>query len=495
MSRQHPTHWSGCAAALVIGFFVAECVLASPPASAPAKQGEDQDAPAAATAGSTATAGAPAAAAKPAGPRPKYPPFADLLEDAEVLDGMLKLYHKDTRLYAELSAADMNKDLIVVISIARGIGRAHLLGGMSWGFGDDWLWQFRKADDRIQIVRRNVRFRAAKGTPQEKAVRLAYTDSVMFSLPMATISPKGNPVVDLTPVFMSDLPQISNVLRGFSFAAERSSWASVKAFKDNIELQVAATYASAGTEQIDTVPDSRAATIYVHYSISRLPDTGYEPRLADDRVGYFLTVSKDYTKSDGEDRFVRLINRWDLRKADPSAEVSPPKTPIIFWLEKTIPYKYRAPIREGILEWNKAFEKAGFVDAIEVRQQPNDAEWDPEDINYNTFRWITSGAGLAMGPSRVNPITGQILDADIIFDADFLPFWREHYESLIAQTPVGSDALLEPLHRDDFWAAVPEHMRHNHSYRCECAAGMARQSAFGSLLLAAADKPAAKELI
>ena len=71
-----------------------------------------------------------------------------------------------------------------------------------------------------------------------------------------------------------------------------------------------------------------------------------------------------------------------------------------------MPFKYRKPIRDGILEWNKAFEKAGFVNAIEVRQQPDNADWDPEDINYNTFRWITASAGFAMGPSRVNPTTG-----------------------------------------------------------------------------------------
>ena len=191
---------------------------------------------------------------------------------------------------------------------------------------------------------------------------------------------------------------------------------------------MAATYASGGQAQIDTVPDSRGVTINVHYSISRLPETGYQPRLADDRVGYFLSVIKDFSRPGGEDQFVRYINRWDLRKAEPTAAVSPPVTPIIFWIEKTVPFKYRAPIREGILEWNKAFEKAGFVNAIEVRQQPDDATWEPEDINYNTFRWITSNAGFAMGPSRVNPMTGQILDADIIFDADFVDIWMKKFE-------------------------------------------------------------------
>lgn len=107
----------------------------------------------------------------------------------------------------------------------------------------------------------------------------------------------------------------------------------------------------------------------------------------------------------------------------------PPKEPIVFWLEKTIPHPYREPIREGILEWNKAFEQIGIRGAIEVRQQPDDATWQPGDVRYNTFRWITSGIGVAAGPSRVNPLTGQILDADITFDADFLRIWKRKYET------------------------------------------------------------------
>ena len=111
------------------------------------------------------------------------------------------------------------------------------------------------------------------------------------------------------------------MLPGFAFAADRSSWAAVKGFKDNVEIEVAATYASGGAEDIDTVADSRGVTINVHYSISRLPETGYQPRLADDRVGYFLTVVKDFSKTGDDDQFVRYINRWDLRKADPTADV------------------------------------------------------------------------------------------------------------------------------------------------------------------------------
>ena len=370
----------------------------------------------------------------PAETKSSKPAFAVLLKDATKIGGLIPLHRKDDKVFAELPDSILGKDLFVLISIARGIGERSVLGGMSWGFGDDWVWQFRKIDDNIQIVRRNVRFFADKGSPEEKAVDLAYTDSVLFSVPIATTAPSGAPVIDLAAIFLTDLPRISATLPGFSFARDRSTWSRVKAFPDNVELEVAATYGSSGAAEIDTVPDSRGATINVHYSISLLPQNSYKPRLADERVGYFVTALKDFSQKVDEDRFVRYINRWNLEKADAAAPVSPPKKPIVFWIEKTVPFKYRQPIREGIEAWNEAFEKAGFATAIEVRQQPDVTDWDPEDVNYNTFRWITAGASFAMGPSRVNPRTGQILDADIIFDGDFLQFWRTEYETFTPQS-------------------------------------------------------------
>ena len=417
--------------------------------------------------------------------QPSQPPHATVLKDFKAVSGLVPLYHKDIRLYGEISAQNLNKDFIVLISIARGISRMPVLGGMTWGFGDDWIWQFRKVDDRILIVRRNVRFRANAGSPEANAVQLAYTDSVLFALPVVTTGPNGGSLVDLTPVFMSDLPQIGNVLRGFAFSPQKSTWASVKGFKDNVELQVAATYQSGGGgPELDTVPDSRGATINIHYSISQLPSTGYTPRLADDRIGYFLTAVKDFSRGNDQDRFVRYINRWHLQKADPNAALSPPKQPIIFWIEKTVPFAYRKPIREGIEEWNKAFEKAGFVNAIEVRQQPDDATWDPEDINYNTFRWITASAGFAMGPSRVNPLTGQILDADIIFDADFINFWKQEFENFTPKSI--ADMCGGPLELSEIRAQNDRYWQHGyHTGPCSIHQGFARELALGVSVLAA----------
>jgi hypothetical protein len=373
---------------------------------------------------------------------------ATLLKDATKLPGLIPLYRKDDKLFAEFSDALLGKEFFVLTSISRGIGERSLLGGMSLGFGDDWVWQFRKVDDTLQVVRRNVRFFAAKGSPESKAVDLAYTDSVLFSIKILGQGPSGGHLIDLAPIFLTDLPRIASVLPGFSFARDRSNWARVKAFPDNVELEVAATYGSSGATEIETVPDSRGVTINIRYSISLLPQSTYVPRLADDRVGYFITALKDFSQQVDEDRFVRYINRWQLEKADPKAAISPPKKPIVFWIEKTVPFRYRPAIRRGIEAWNEAYEKAGFANAIEVRQQPDVTDWDPEDVNYNTFRWITAGQSFAMGPSRVNPRTGQILDADIIFDADFLQFWRQQYETFtpasIAAMTGGGPGMASP---------------------------------------------------
>jgi hypothetical protein len=487
--------------AFVLGVSLLQSGYAQEKESQDAKEAESKSAETAATPTEAAGDSKPDEKSATAS-RPSTPPHDVVLKDAKAIEGLIPLYQKDAQLFAELTSSHYANEYLILISIARGISQGMLLGGMTWSDGDDWVWQFRKVGKNVHVVRRNVRFKAKSGSPEASAVKNAYTDSVLFSLPIVTKGPKGGDLIDLSPVFMSDLPQISFALPGFMFSANKSNWDDVKGFRDNVELKVAATYSSSGRETFDTVPDSRGVTITVHYSISKIPTTGYQPRLADDRVGYFLTVVKDFSKQGGDDQFVRYINRWNLQKADSSADISPPKEPLIFWIEKTVPFKYRKPIREGILEWNKAFEKAGLVNAIEVRQQPDEVEWDPEDVNYNTFRWITANASFAMGPSRVNPYTGEILDADVIFDADFLTYWKQEFETFSPETAAamttGISSLLDaadlgsgssPAGADSLPGVAGQHRS------CQLSRGMTRQFAFGAAaLMAEADPGQAAEL-
>ena len=150
--------------------------------------------------------------------------------------------------------------------------------------------------------------------------------------------------------------------------------------------------------------------------MSERPSTGYRPRLADDRVGHFVNTIEDYSDDSRYSATKRYVNRWHLEKQDPSAALSPPKQPIVFWLENTIPVKYRDSIRDGVLMWNKAFEKIGFKNAIEMKINLT----TPIGIRemFATARYAGSrvtDAGFAQGPSRTDPGTGQIYDADIRF--------------------------------------------------------------------------------
>lgn len=362
----------------------------------------------------------------------KYEDFNKVIQGAKEYDGLFKLYLKDDHLFAEIQNHQLERPFLLPMAIARGMG----LGGHTLNFDEQWVLFFRRVGDKVYLVRRNIRFQAKHSVPLAKAVETTYTDSVLLAVRIVTINPARQAVViNLNDIFMTNLAQLPLG----ALDPNRSTWQKIKAFKNNIELEVAATFA--GGRGSGSIIDARGNTVVIHYGLVELPDSGYQPRLADDRVGYYLSVVKDFSSENRDSSFLRYVKRWRLEKVDNNAKLSPPKKKIVYWIEKSVPDEYRTYVREGILEWNKAFEKIGFRDAIEVRQQ-QDEEFDPEDVNYNTFRWIASGRSYAMGPSRANPLTGEIIDADIVFDADMIRAWRQQYT---LQTGGTNPAVEEPV--------------------------------------------------
>ncbi len=381
---------------------------------------------------------------KPGEEKKKLPEWEKVVEGAKRLEGLFPLYYheKEQKLFMEVRQDQYDKEMILPIAIARGAGLMYL-GGETLNFGNQWVISFHRAGDRLLVTRRNVRFRAEAGSPQADAVKISYTDSVIKALPLRSEKNNGQLVlVDLADLFMTDLAGI-----GINPDPSRSTWAKVKVFPKNVEIEVSAVFNMSYNGLFyfffggDSIPDSRGTQVVMHYGMSMLPESKYKPRLADDRLGHFLSVVKDFSEDVHETPSVRYATRWNLEKEKPAAEKSPPKQPIIFWIERTVPREYRQYVREGILEWNKAFEKIGFIDAIQVRDQQADDDFDPEDIRYNTFRWITTSAGFAMGPSRTNPKTGEILDADIVFDEGMIRYRRQEYLRT-AGIPEGMAVLL-----------------------------------------------------
>ncbi len=430
--------------------------------------------------------------------KPDFPPIDEVTKEAEKLpEGMWQLYKKQDTLYGVIPSSQFEKPFMLNVSIAKGIGQGSIVAGMT-------VWEaplyWKLSDKKIFLVEKNVRHTAPKNEPISSAVEAGFSDSIIAALPIKGKS-GGNYLVDLGDFFFTDYIGLGRQLMftlgsGYSLDRNRSTWGPIKTFPQNLTLQVAATYSGGAMMDIRTVADSRAVPISIHYDVSSLPSTGYKPRLADERMGYFLTALKDYSLKGSEQPFLRYVNRWHLEKADPKADVSPPKKPIVFYIEKSVPYEYRPIVREGILEWNKAFEKAGFLNAIEVRYQEDDAEWDAEDVRYNTIRWMTGEATYAIGPSRVNPETGQIYDADILVASSWLQYFEQVYENLFDT----DDAAIQVLSHDERPTTLDEYVqalrrfnprehgddleREFDIYRCDYARGFQQQLALAALAAA-----------
>jgi hypothetical protein len=366
----------------------------------------------------------------PAAPPPKFRDFQEVTRTTERFDGLFTLYRTNETLYGEIKPQQFDQPFIAPMAIARGMAMA----GQPLHFGDEWILVFHRAGDKVQLIRRNIHYRAPDNTPLQKAVHQNYTDSVLMALPIVTLNPAGQgALVDFGQIFLSDFAELGLG----SLDRNRSTWAKIKTFPNNIELQVEATFSGRSYYGYgdDGVVDARGITVVIHYSLARLPDAGYKPRLADHRVGHFLNATKDFGSTDPDSSFVRYINRWRLEKADPKAKLSPPKKQIVWWVEDNVPQEFRPYVEEGILEWNKAFEKIGFRNAIAVRWQNERDDFDPEDINYCTFRWITTSSTFAMSALRSNPLTGEMIDGDVIFDASWIRYWKTQYAYLVG-TPI-----------------------------------------------------------
>ncbi|MCC5659313.1 zinc-dependent metalloprotease [Nostoc sp. XA010] len=377
-------------------------------------------------------------------------PFDEVIKDTQKSGGLFTLYRnkEKNKIYLEIKPEQLNKNYLATATLESGIGERGIYSGMPL---QDFLFYFQRVDDKLNFVIRNVNFRTREGDPQARSLTRSFSDSVLYSISLKSIHPERKTLlIDLGDLLLTDLGGLSASL-GVPATTDQSYFGTAKAFPQNLEIESVLNFSGDGKGDSEaasfaSLADNRGYTLRVHYSLSQLPDKDYRPRLADDRIGYFITAYQDLSKDDRGDSFVRYINRWHLEKQDPKAAISPPKKPIVFWIDNAVPVEYRDAMKEGVLMWNKAFLKAGFKDAIEVRQMPDDATWDPGDIRYNTIRWINTVDGyFALGPSRVNPLTGEILDADILVDASFVRALKGEYRKIVQPSQTGNRTTLSAL--------------------------------------------------
>jgi hypothetical protein len=362
------------------------------------------------------------------------PPFAVVMKDARKIDGLFTAWQKDEKLWLELRPEDFNQPFFLSPKLTQGIGEKRLFGGLM--APSPRLVQFRRQHNVVQLIALNLQQVAKPGSPEARAVASAVSPSLLgANLVASQPHPERKSVlVDASGIFLGDLLGLGMVLQrnfrqGYSLDARNSAFVTVRGQPDLLVLETSNHFAAAviavpqpggppGAPQPSVpsgVPDPRSLFLGVHYSLARLPAQTMAPRPADARVGFFMSTSDDYSDDMARSPRQRFVNRWRLEKADPAAELSEPVKPITYWLDRNIPLKYREAITAGVLEWNKAFSPLGFKNAIVVKQQPDDADFDTLDAGIASLRWMTNRepAFGAIGPSHVDPRSGEILDADI----------------------------------------------------------------------------------
>ena len=381
-------------------------------------------------------------------------PFDQVVQDTEKLEGLFTLYrNSDTnQVYLEVKPQQLNKNYLATMTLESGIGERGLYSGIPM---QDFLFYFRRVNNNLHFVVKNVNFRTSPGDPQLRSIKRSFSDSVLYSLPIQSIHPTQKTLlINLGSLILTDFPGLTLALKdalnsNYQLEEDKSYFGTTQAFPANVEIEAIYGFSLSDTEgeYLPTLPDNRALTLHVRYSFSQIEENnGYRPRLADDRVGYFFTAYQDFSNNNRRDSFVRYINRWHLEKQDAGAPLSSPKKPIVFWIENAVPVEYREAIREGVLMWNKAFEEIGFQDAIQVEQMPDNADWDPADVRYNTIRWFNSVDGFfARGPARVNPLTGEILDADIIVDAGLVRDIQQDFRRWVELNQTSANSWVSTL--------------------------------------------------
>ena len=353
--------------------------------------------------------------------------------DATRQDGFVPVWRKDDKVWLEIAPELLNKPLLFTVNISSSVGERGLYAS---AMVRDWLVEFRRVGTQIHLLARQQGFRADRDTASARAVAEGFSDSLVGAAAVASAAhPERKSVLIDASFLLGDIAGTSTQLEAafrLPFAVDRTNsyFESTRAEVGLTTLSTKVHYAvprlpappllPPGAPPLltppppRTTPDARSLFIGYVYNFRVLPEQPMATRPADPRVGFFTDSYVDLSDDLKPANRVDNITRWRLEKKDPQAALSEPVQPVTFWLDRNIPKRYRASVEAGILEWNKAFERIGFKNALAAKQQPDDANFDNMDAGHASIRWfLGADVGFAQGPSHSDPRTGEILDADI----------------------------------------------------------------------------------
>ena len=371
--------------------------------------------------------------------KPKFKKYDEVVtEKAVTREGVFTTHMVEDKLYYEIPEAQLGKEFIWVTQFSK------VQTGNGWAgmpiTSKVVRWERRNDAIMLRLVNHNLR--AEKGTPIAIAVKASSLEAIVMSFPIVTFNEEKDktPVIDVSGFFLGDVTEFSpkRSLNAQSLDKKRSFISSVKSFPKNIETRVMATYVRrppapgqrGGGGFFGGRNNDPTATVEIHHSMVALPEKPMLPRLADRRVGFFAGSFEDYTKGvDGIEPIV-YISRYRLEKKDPNAAISEPVKPIVWYVGRGVPQKWRKYVADGIEMWQPAFEQAGFKNAIIAKEPPSmeeDPDWDAEDARYSVIRWLPTTVRNAFGPHIRDPRSGEILEADVRIFHDVLELGRNWY--------------------------------------------------------------------
>ncbi len=433
-----------CAATLL-------CAQDEPPAQAPAGGGG----------GRGGLAGGAAAIPDP------QPYDRVITKEAKTSKGLFTVHQIKERYYYEIPKNELGKDLLWNSQIAKTTAGAGYGGGQLTTHVIRWALK----GNRVLMLGIDHSLTADPNEPIAMAVKNANNDSIIQAFPVAAFAKDGAPVIEVTRLFTGDLQEFSarQRLGATGVDATRTFIEHINAFPENVETEVTVTYtrtaggaASSGGGRGGGLGGGQmrpgSATIVLHHSMVRLPEKPMLPRLFDERVGYFTTSTMDFSRSEYKAERTRYIARWRLEKKDPTAAISEPVKPIVYYIDAATPRKWVPWLKKGIEDWNEAFAAAGFKNAIIGKEAPTaaqDPKWSPEDVRYSVIRWLPSTTENASGPHISDPRTGEILNADIQFYHNVMNLARDWY--FVQVGPLDPRAQKLPL-PDDLMGRLLEYV-------------------------------------
>lgn len=386
-----------------------------------------------------------------------------ITKDAKTFAGVLLVHQVDDKVYFEIPQDALDQLMLWNIEVAKGPA------GMSFGgraIGSRVV-RFSRRGDKVYLW--NVGFeKRGSGDAIAKSIAFSTMDSIMAGFSVAAEGKDRSTVIRVDSLFLKDQSDFS-VKRAVSGAtavdASRSYVEQIKAFPTNIEVRSLLTFR--------TGSGGGSHSALLHHSLVQLPEQPMMGRYFDPRVGYFTEAFQDYSGKNYWMESRRFITRYRLEKKDPEADVSEPVKPIVFYLAREVPPKWRPYLKKGVEDWQKAFEGAGYKNAIVCKDAPTvrqDPQWDAEDARYSVIRWVAEPTQNAMGPHVHDPRSGEIVSAHIIFWHDITKLVQQWYfvqcgatDSRVKRLPLSDQVIGECLR----YVACHEvghtlGLRHNH---------------------------------